>query len=524
MTAAHTPESSPLSVLAYRALGASTAVVAVCTVVVSLRGGVLLTPDGAIYQSAAVSLSKGRGYLDYTGSEVSVYPPGTSVLLALLACVAGLSMATAWKILLAVSFGAYAVAAWWLSSMLCIRRWAALIAFSAGLFLGTSTYVFRTGLSDAPFAAISALWLAIAVRSLMRTKTNTREIVLLLALASGSFLFRYSGVVLLGASIVLVARVSRLWRCKFAALLVSGLVPLAVLLWNLSRSGRIAGERLPSSTGPIATTKAVASSLVKFMAAPPAPIWLAVGCLMMLVGATIGLRAWRVACTPDLVFLSVFSVAYSGFIAMVAATVPMNQPDSRLLFPVVLPLLLLVVAAFNRLLVTADTGGRAFVNKAWGRVLISLTVLVVTSAAIASARLTLSPDHSIWTAAALAERIRSEIGPDEVVHSNAPDVLWVHTGRVVLWAPIQQAYASGFQPAELENFVSYVACRSSVVLVWFLDPPHSGFVSLNDLRARLDLRERLEFDGGLVFDVHSRGDSVPRCYDGRTFGSGVGVR
>lgn len=72
---------------------------------IATRHGPGMSPDSVTYLSAARNLAAGHGYTDFTGQALTTFPPGYPALVAVLH-VLGFSIATAARVVNAVSFGA----------------------------------------------------------------------------------------------------------------------------------------------------------------------------------------------------------------------------------------------------------------------------------------------------------------------------------------------------------------------------------------------------------------------------------
>jgi hypothetical protein len=119
---------------------------------VAIARGVGMNPDGALYQSAAEHLASGRGYVDYTGSPISVLSPALPAALAVLIRI-GVSPHATWSLVNLGALVVYLLATWGLLRSVVDATWVRLALFAV---VATGTGLFTSALSDPLFVAVTA--------------------------------------------------------------------------------------------------------------------------------------------------------------------------------------------------------------------------------------------------------------------------------------------------------------------------------------------------------------------------------
>lgn len=496
-----------------RVIPVVTIAVVVAIAAVSLARGVGMNPDGAVYQSAAEHLASGRGYVDYTGGPISVFPPTLPAALAVLIWV-GASPHAAWALVNLGALLVYLLATWGLLRLVVESTWVRLGLFAV---VATGTGVFTSALSDPLFAAVTAVFVLMTARLVDRPSTRTGLGLSLAALvASLSFTVRYSGAFYIAAIIGLVVVLTRRARLVAFTVLAAIGVPAILLAWNQTATGSLMGQRFPSAVGPVTNAKNAAVTLVRYFALWPAPKVFVVAGLTGGIVAVFILRSLPVGRRSVAVWLAVLAVGFPFFMVVSASVAPVNPLDPRLLFSTLVPLVACLGCvidpgvvrvrsrvALRRLGVAAGAGAVAIAAGSG----LALSVLHAAQ-----------DDTSVWNDPAVAQALAG-IDPTVRIHSNAPDVVWFYTGRDAYWTPSVVAYRSTYRPEELSGFLEYLKCTGPVSIAWLNRTPHGGLYGIAALAPGAT-------DGGKVTIIaeNEGGASSRPCVDPLSFGQGTGLR
>jgi hypothetical protein len=499
-----------------RILAITTIVVAVSITAVALARSVGMTPDGAVYQSVAQHLAIGQGYTDYTGSSVSVFPPGVPILLAFLIWV-GASPHTAWVLVNVGALATYLLATWALLRLVVASMWVRLSLLAVVAFVVAGTGVFTAALSDPLFAALAAVFVLVTARLVDRPSDRTGPwFALAGSVAALSFVAKYSGAFYVAAIIGLVVVLTRRARLVIVTALVALGVPTIVLAWNQAATGSLMGQRLPSAISPVANAKDAAVTLARFFALWPAPKMLeAVGFIAFVV-AVLVLRSRPVRHRSVAIWLGVLAAGFPIFMVISASTAPLNSLDSRLLLPALLPFVALVGCVIDPWAerVTSQVALRQIgIVAGVGAVSIAGGVGLLLSVQHAT-----QDDMTVWNDPKISQAL-AEIKPSSRIHSNAPDVVWFYTDRDAYWTPSETAYQSTYRPKELPAFLEYMKCAGPVSIVWLYHPPDSGLYSIQSI-----VPGAIAHDPITVIVKNARGASSKSCVNPRSFGQGTGLR
>jgi 4-amino-4-deoxy-L-arabinose transferase-like glycosyltransferase len=206
-----------------------------------------LTPDSAVYLSMARNLRDGRGFVtDIVGpldllpfAPVTAFPPGYSLLIAALMAL-GFPAIEAARLVSLVSFGVLGVAVYWLGYILGGRP-AAILACATTLVLLPVVRLATFALSDAPFAALSAMSIVAMVKYKVGNHQHQLQWLLLSGFCVGlAALVRYYGIVwaLSGLSVILLsphlAKRRMLWSIYFSMVSLVPVVPWFVHNWIIT--------------------------------------------------------------------------------------------------------------------------------------------------------------------------------------------------------------------------------------------------------------------------------------------------
>ncbi len=422
------------------AFAAACAVLAAALVLVRTGGhGAGLHWDSAVFVSVAENLVAGRGFVDWRGEPLTLWPPLYPLLLAA-AGLAGVDPRQAAGPLNAAVLGLAVLAAGaWMRRRLRSRLLAAWGCLAAALSLPLA-WAASQALTDAAFVLLAVLSLACADRFLDGGRRSS------LALAAGfaalACLTRYNGVAAVAAIALalLLQRGAAPWEKerRAAAFAIAALLPLG--LWmarNALVAGRLTGHvrpvdyTLPEILGKVAEILGE-WALVEDRSGVPVAAGVALLALLAAAGGTAFRARLRPGGPAGGRFPHVFAVFVPAFAALYVLALTMGATwhgvQERHLAPLFLPLLFIAVFALDRTLGRAQGGWPAAAAAAG-------LALWVACAAFANLRET-ARAHAEgtgyynlprWTGSETLRHLREN--PVETdVYSNAPALLFLHAG------------------------------------------------------------------------------------------------
>lgn len=214
----------------------------------TFRLGAGLGEDSAKYLSVAQNVADGNGFLDYSGSEFTLWPPLYPVMIAVLHIVSGIDVHTIGWLLNIFIFGAIIL----VSGLLFERAFPSNMILAAGatLLVGSSAAIFAisANISTDPLFILLILGFLLVAGEWSRTQSS-RYWVGLMVIAIAASLVRYAGIALvLTGSILTFWNYRRDMRGAFQkAAIFFGASFLPLLLWarlhNLPADGSLFGER-----------------------------------------------------------------------------------------------------------------------------------------------------------------------------------------------------------------------------------------------------------------------------------------
>ncbi|MGI8613954.1 MAG: hypothetical protein ACR2KL_08460 [Nocardioidaceae bacterium] len=466
-----------LAVLAAVAYAAS-------ALVVATRQGPGISPDSVAYASTALNLA-GNGHLtSFDGQRLSIFPPGLPLLLAGFDWI-GVGVETSAVVLSVVSAVVVVL------GTRCLARTAGLsptLAALASLFVATNLGLVAVNAmlwSEPLFCAATAVALVALQRIHQRRALTTGPLIVLTAAAGVAQLLRFTGVVLVPITglIVVVAFRSRgpaaaLVRAAGAAALTAlGAVVVATL--NVLSGNAAAGTRSRTSFyNPLELLEQLVQTVGGYLTddlTPPTARIVIGALLLVLLGAglTLSLRGgWRRVLDAPALLIVVFTAGYVGFLILSELVTVLNPIEKRLLAPAFAPLVVCVLLAVQTLSRHLAVASRArAVGGLASLVVVALLAVATGSWAVDAGRLGLRYNAVALRAAPWIEAV--DVLPLGVpVISNDPyGVRWL-TGR----EPVLPAPGIGYYfPVSFEDRVEQVAAsvraspRAYLVLFGFDD-------------------------------------------------------
>lgn len=468
--------------------------------------GLAISPDSVDYLAAAHSLGQGRGFIGYTGEQMTSWPPLFPAILALFQQI-GLSVTGAARIFNALLWGGTTLlAALWIASF--TRSTALAVLAALWIALSPMLLYYATMLWSEPLfvalvvAALYALTRCLAVPSW----TN---VILAAVLAGAATQQRYAGgiAVIVGTFGLLFLRRDTGFLRRIPAAFVYGLIAsLPTFIWlerNLRISGTLTGERLPSIFGPREIIAQSLSSIGETVLPSRLHAFSEMsGGLILLAVVAAPLLVWlrRRTDWPLLmssIVLSLFVLLYTAFIMVVAERSNTCCVDR---FLGVNTPLLAIQGAF---IVHALPGLRAlYLKRAMALAFLLALSIPATRTVVATAKhATTYQSYHVGQIRALKEHA---LPPDALVYSNRPEVAWVEAGvDYVRYAPMLGRYSSTVVSSTMPAFRDEIARNPGrpAFLVWFREKGRDYLHTLEQIRAEAQLELLGEREGVMVFRI-----------------------
>lgn len=468
--------------------------------------GLALSPDSVDYLAAARSFGLGRGFIGFTGDQMTSWPPLFPAILALFQQM-GFPAIGAARVFNALLWGGTTLlAALWIAS---VTR-STVLAVLAALWIALSPMLlyYASMLWSEPLfvalvvAALYALTRCLAVPSW----TN---VILAAVLAGAATQQRYAGgiAVIVGAIGLMFLRRDVGFLRRIPAAFVYGLiasVPTAIwLARNLRISGTLTGERLPSIFGP---REIIAQSLSSIgetvLPSRLQSLHEAAGAVILLAVVAAPLLVWlrRRADRPLLmssIVLSLFVLLYTVFIMVVAERSNTCCVDR---FLGVNTPLLAIQGAF---IAHALLGLRAlYLKRALALAFLVALSIPATRTVVATVKHA-TTYHSYHMGEIRALRDHA-LPPDALVYSNRPEVAWVEAGvDYVRYSPLLGRYTSTVVSSTMPAFRAEISREPGrpAYLLWFREMGRIYAHTLDDIRGEVELELLGERDGVMVFRI-----------------------
>ena len=493
-----------------RYLPAVAGFLAVAAVLAATRNGMGLSPDSVQYLAASRSALSMKGFLSYDGAPLVLWPPVYPALLAFLGA-GGIGALDAARFINAASYGLVVfVAVSWLSGN--VRRTSLLVPGAVLVLLSAPLFrVSLFALSETTFALFALLSIYWAGAFVQREKTRP-ALYLSAIFAALSCMDRYIGVsVVIAVSLLLFCRSDAPARERVRDATVFGIVsllPLGLWLWrNYAAAGMLTGERGASAYGLLANlwfTLDVASSWFLPVQVPTAAKITAAALLPSAVFLALGGHAGRAQSLVRTRPFFYFVLIYLACLVALSSRAAFDRMDYRLLSPVYVPLTVAGCAVADAIM---DKRGR----RAGGIVAAALVCLWLAYPLTCAAEF-LSSGRSYVFNAFISSRTDCEAarflkGQREGarIYSNAPEAVYMLTGREVKCCPRKYYYNSPSKAPDIETFKETLAGGSRVYLAWFDDDMVSkrDYYSPKELGGTFELSPVLTSPRGSVYTVRA---------------------
>jgi len=470
-----------------------------------------LSPDSTGYIRLARDIAE-NGFRFLTEKKAISQPPAYPLALAAVSKLTGMSVLTA---------------ASWINTLASATLVALVLMSVYRVTTSLSVYII-TGILSCFSIPLIQVWsmawteplfiLLISLTFLVVTQTKRTAILLVAAavLTAAACLTRYAGIVLIPVVFVfvLLSEVGTLWRrCKYA--LLYALPPALVFALyagrNYALSGTPLGGRSPSQMG-LADNIDLVTDVILGWFLP----WRIRSFETLLFGgcALIGLLVWHhrhhiarvMRQSNGIVPLSgLFFLVYAAFIVWTSTTTAYDHIDNRLLSPLY-PSILIMFA----LLLKPESWRSQFVRAPALGVFCLLCVVAplraTYSTVITKANQGAGGYNSrTWQESATLSFFRNNGQPkDEVVFSNAPDVLYILSDVTANSSPAARHYNSVSRTGvNKENVFAKYPTLDGALLVWF-DKKHRDYLFTPDeLATMCDLLPIEEFSDGTIYRVKS---------------------
>jgi hypothetical protein len=498
---------------------------AALVLLMTARYGAGISPDSAIYLSAARSLAEGHGLWQFTGEPLVRWAPGYPTVLGVAAAV-GLDLPAAARWLNAALFAALIVAAGaWIRRHVRDPRLGA-VALAAVVLSPALTRV-------SVYVWSEPLFLLLALLCLLDLESFDREgrrgLLARAALwAAAATLTRYAGVSLLapGLWVALTRRQSSPKRRLVDATLfkVVVLAPLAAwLVRNWLVAGSPFGEHTASSYSVPASVWLALEQISRWLAPPlgAAPVRVALAVVVLAGvawalarraggarGAEVGPRGLDGDAAPwPLAPAAVWVVAYAALVVAWTSISAVEQINERYLSPLYLPLVVMGACALVAL-------ARAPRRGLPGRVAVALMLLWLPYPAAHTAlrcRGYLATgvggyEIPAWRDSELARLLRAhpELQP---LYSDAPDAVYALAGAPARFSP-RRTYYNSPQPAaqDLARVRAGIgrAPNRRGYLAWFTTVERPFLYSVADLESVFTVERRAACADGALYVLEPR--------------------
>lgn len=482
-------------------------------VIIANVGGLAVGDDGVGYQATADNLLRGKGLGYFLEPQLTIWPPGWPLLMALVARLTPLDTEQAAIALNALTAFVVVLLVHRLLVRL-VRDENLILAGTAVSALGASSMVFgHLLMTDFSFAALTlALFLALMN---YRRSDDLLWLAAAIGLVWASFMIRYAGIVHIGTiGLWFLTDRRRTVLARFGTgAAVGGLAAIVPVLWiirNLTTDHTALGVRYSSARGLLPNTFDTFATLGNFLTPgiviEARTLWAlvaVVGCIVMAA------MSWRIVApqqrlrtVPGIVdtlgsaagLLVIHIVVYVAYMLYARTTTGLNQLDFRLLNPVYLPLVIVALVILDRVVrLRADdrqpTWARAARATAWAWAGLNLVIGVAMVGYFAT-----SPDMFVGNYERAAfDDVRDSPALDAVpagcrTSSNLPNALY-ESGVLAQWSPRNTGLESTDPVDDIERLERDVGRRDHC-LVWIdLEPNYGHLASLEELRDRFSLVE-----------------------------------
>ncbi len=413
---------------------------------------------------------------------MTLFPPGFSTTLAVPTAL-GVNAATAARTLNAVALGVVCLLTFVLGRRHARYRWTPVLAAAAVAVMPAMFGVFSAVWSEPVFCVLTIAFVLLVESAAAGHAADTRMVAWTAAVAGVAYVFRYAGVALIVAGIVIIAvaaladgrRAAVRRSAMFTAIALIG--PLVVTAINL-RYGTVVGPRsAPTETLPIlgreiaATLRGwvVGTTHDRVLVADLA-VLVAIIALAYAAGRARADRARAGATRRRLFPMASVVVIYVGYLIAGEFATTIDPVGDRLLSPVIAPIVVLSACALESFVdhpARVRRAVRVTVLSAIVAAWFAGSAAVTIHRTITTAPATNGYAARWWTNSGLVAAAGRIPAGATIVSNNAAG-LYLATGRhPVMSTPTTRTYRSTGRPLDIATFRSQVAgLQQPVYFVW----------------------------------------------------------
>ena len=489
------------------------------------RHGPGVSPDSAAYVGTARNLAAGRGLLSFDDSVLTMFPAGFPTILAAWH-VFGLDAATVARWLGAAAFSTEVALAF-----LLLRRHVSsvglAVASTAAVALSPMALRVSGMIWSEPLFVVVVLGLLVALEDWMRSE-RLGVLAAAVVLSWCGFLLRYTGIALAGVTLTVAALVwlrekGLLRAIGRVALLVGGLsvVPVGWALRNIAEGSGAFGDRTPSNRGLLTNIRDTIETFSSWVLPSGVPV---VARLVLLAVVVLGAGAivWsrqptgteraavpssgssadvRASLVPIIAYIAVYLVVEVGS----ASITTVNRLDERLLYPLFVPLVVLLASA-------ADTviSNPRLIRRVRNTIVLGFAAWLVLQTGLFLKAVHQRERDGIgfaavsWQASRLVRDVQRLPG-DAQLFSNLPEPVSYITRRTVRFGPPRNLAENVDLRSEPAQLLRDAKCGMSTYLAWFPNNSNPrGFVMPPRLLARrVALEPQSRERDGILYRVRS---------------------
>jgi len=478
--------------------------------------------DSTVYLSAAKSLAAGSGYRDFSGAQLTIFPPVFPAIVAIISLF-GFDIVTAARYVNAGVFGGL-VTIFGVAMFATVRlRSLAAVATVTVLASPSLAYVTAYATSEPIYLLFSFIYLRLLATAL--STANFRPLLWAAFVAALCVMTRYVGVTLIatGGLLLLVQPHIGFWFRIRRGLIFGVLAALPLAAWllrNMLIKGNLAGTRLPSKATLSESIDQVTDTLASWLL-PGVDLsnglasWLVAVALIVLAGMLI-FAFWQARpienrrdfthVLPECLYTVIFLV----FLVVSSTILPLNPLHDRLISPVFLPLFFLGFIALDRIVVKLLPRFAYRHVAILPSVAISLWLIFLPLAKSYTdiERRLSNGAGGFATKAWDIELMRYLKGKKlrGVVYCNSPEALYHHTGIICIATPSLRNYGTSIDVSEqqIAGLHRSIKNHKAAFLIWFENYKNPYRASLPQLKKVLRLVPMRQFDGGTLYTMFPR--------------------
>lgn len=469
--------------------------------------------DSVEYLFTSLSLTRGDGLVSFLGGRYVLWPPLYPALLSLFQRIGGMDPLQSALALQLLTFIWIAALTAWLFTRLFPRTFALAFLGNALALTGVGlTMLFQAVGSDYLFIALTLSMVYLCDSYI--TENRPRMIGWMILVSALAMLQRYIAVALLLTAAWVVFQHSRTTladRLKRTALLGLSLVPVG--LWALSLPVEAVVRNDPSNLFEnfYWFTFSILSWFVPEAELYDHPFRTQVGMWGLWLGIVVcGVIVWRARGNRNLSVetpLFLFGGIYTVLLLVIASLTSFNSLDSRFASPVFIPLVALVLSAFERLLLSEYFRARLTPSLAYAILSIPLLAGLAFSEMRSVAAIQLQRENGAGYTSrewydndVIAYWLAHKPEAEYLAFSNYPAGVAVHTWHVVLSSPRRTNHPNaGEAVIPLETYLPslFEAGKESYV-IWIEPNEYTHVYSVGDLQEVVEVETVYESaDGGI---------------------------